>query len=207
MAQFFSVHPKNPQRRLLREAVGILQRGGVIVYPTDSLHALGCHLGDKAALERMRAIRDMDERHHLTLMCRDLSEIGAMARLDNQCYRILKACTPGSYTFILQASRDLPRRVLHGQRRTIGVRIPDHPVALALLEELREPLLSTSLILPGDSEPLDDVIEIRRRLEHAVDLVIDSGSCGADPTSVIDLTGTAPVVLRRGKGDVSMFLH
>jgi tRNA threonylcarbamoyl adenosine modification protein (Sua5/YciO/YrdC/YwlC family) len=207
MAQLFSVHPDNPQRRLLREAAQIIRRGGVLVYPTDSLYALGCHIGDKAALARMRAIRDIDERHHLTLMCRDLAEVGGLAQMDNRCYRILKACTPGSYTFILQAHRELPRRILQVNRRTIGVRIPDHPVIQALLEELGEPLLSTSLLLPGDTEPLNDVAEIRHRLEHAVDLVIDAGSCGIEPTTVVDLTGDAPQVLRRGKGEVGSFLH
>jgi tRNA threonylcarbamoyl adenosine modification protein (Sua5/YciO/YrdC/YwlC family) len=207
LAQLFSVHPDNPQRRLLREAAQIIRRGGVLVYPTDSLYALGCHIGDKAALARMRAIRDIDERHHLTLMCRDLAEVGGLAQMDNRCYRILKACTPGSYTFILQAHRELPRRILQVNRRTIGVRIPDHPVIQALLEELGEPLLSTSLLLPGDTEPLNDVAEIRHRLEHAVDLVIDAGSCGIEPTTVVDLTGDAPQVLRRGKGEVGSFLH
>jgi len=207
MAQFFSVHPDNPQRRLLREAVAILRRGGVIVYPTDSLYALGCHLGDKAAVERMRRVRDIDERHHLTMMCRDLAEIGSLARVDNQNYRLIKACTPGSYTFILQANRELPRRILHSNRKTIGVRIPDHPVVRGLLDEMQEPLLSTSLLLPGDAQPMNDAVEIRQRLEHAVDLVIDAGSCGVEPTSVIDLTGPAPVVLRRGRGDVAAFLE
>jgi len=207
MAQFFTVHPDNPQKRLLREAVAILRRGGVIVYPTDSLYALGCHLGDKAAVERMRRIRNIDERHHLTLMCRDLGEVGSLAKVDNQNYRLVKSCTPGSYTFILQAHRVLPRRILHSNRKTIGVRIPSHPVALALLQELQEPLLSTSLLLPGEAEPLNDAAEIRRLLEHSVDLVIDAGSCGVAPSTVIDLTGAAPVVLRRGKGDVGALLE
>ena len=206
MAQFFAVHPVNPQRRLLREAVAILRRGGVIVYPTDSLYALGCHLGDKSAVERMRRIREIDERHHLTMMCRDLGEIGSLVKVDNQNYRLLKACTPGSYTFILQANRELPRRILHSNRKTIGVRIPDHPVVRGLLEEMQEPLLSTSLQLPGEAGPLNDAEEIRRRLEHSVDLVIDAGSCGVEPTTVIDLTGPVPVIIRRGKGDVAAFL-
>jgi len=207
VAQFFAVHPENPQRRLLRAAVGILQAGGVIVYPTDSLYALGCHLGDKSAVTRMRHIRDIDERHHLTMMCRDLGEIGTLAKLDNRNYRLVKSCTPGSYTFILQANRELPRRVLHSNRKTIGVRIPSHPVALALLEELQEPLLSTSLLLPGESEPLNDAEQIRQRLEHSVDLIIDAGSCGVEPTTVLDLTGAAPLVVRRGKGDVRALLE
>ena len=171
MAQYFSIHPENPQRRLIAQAVEIVRAGGVIVYPTDSCYALGCHIGDKAALDSLRRIRAVDDRHHLTLMCRDLSSIGAYARFDNAAYRLLKSHTPGSYTFILQATRELPRRILHVNRKTIGVRIPDHVVALALLEALGEPLLSTTLILPGDEEPLNDPLEIRRRLEHAVDLV------------------------------------
>lgn len=207
MAQYFSIHPENPQRRLVGQAVEILRTGGVIVYPTDSLYALGCHLGDKPAMERMRWIRDIDERHHLTLMCRDLAEIGQFAKVDNASYRLLKTCTPGSYTFILQANRELPRRILHANRKTIGVRIPDHPVALALLEGLGEPLLSTTLTLPGDEEPMNDPVEIRRRLEASVELVIDAGSCGVEPTTIIDLTGDAPVVVRQGKGPVAPFLH
>lgn len=207
MAQFFAIHPDNPQRRLISQAVAILRAGGVIVYPTDSCYALGCHLGDKAALERMRWIRDIDERHHLTLMCRDLGDIGQYARLDNAAYRLVKAHTPGSYTFILQASRDLPRRMLHSNRKTIGVRIPDHAVALALLAELGEPMLSTTLTLPGDDTPMDDAAQIRTRLEHAVELVIDAGSCGTEPTSVIDLTGATAEVVRSGKGPVAAFMH
>ena len=207
MAQFFTIHPQNPQTRLVREAVGMLRHGGVIVYPTDSLHALGCALDEKAALERMRAIREIDERHHLTLMCRDLADIGALARLDDRAYRVLRDCTPGSYTFILHAHRELPRRAQHSNRKTIGVRVPDHPVAKALLDEMGGPLLSTSLLLPGDAEPMDDAQEIRRRLEHRVDLVIDAGSCGTEPTTVIDLTGDGPVVVREGKGDVRRFLR
>lgn len=207
MAQFFSIHPDNPQRRLIGQAADILRAGGVIVYPTDSLYALGCHLGDKPAMERMRWIRDIDERHHLTLMCRDLSEIGNLARVDNATYRLLKSCTPGSYTFILQATRELPRRILHPNRKTIGVRIPDHAVALALLEAIDEPLLSTTLLLPGDEEPLNDPNEIRRRLEKSVELVIDSGNCGVEPTTVVDLTGDAPVIVRTGKGSPAPFMH
>lgn len=207
MAQYFAIHPESPQRRLLRQAVGILRRGGVIVYPTDSLYALGCHLGDKAAVERMRRIRDIDERHHLTMMCRDLGEVGVLARVDNRNYRLIKSCTPGSYTFILQATRELPRRILHSNRKTIGVRIPSHPVALGLLEEMQEPLLSTSLLLPGEPEPLNDGSRIRQRLEHAVDLVIDAGSCGVEPTTVIDLTGATPLIVRQGKGDVAALLE
>lgn len=207
MAQYFTVHPQNPQSRLVAKAVSILHSGGVIVYPTDSLYALGCHIGDKQAMERMRWIRDIDERHHLTLMCRDLAEVGAFAKVDNATYRLLKACTPGSYTFILQANRELPRRILHANRKTIGVRIPDHPVALAILQALGEPLLSTTLLLPGDDEPMNDPAAIRTRLEKSVELVIDSGSCGTEPTTVVDLTGDAPAIVRPGKGPVGPFLH
>jgi len=207
MAQFFTIHPVNPQRRLIAQAVDILRGGGVIAYPTDSCYALGCHIGDKPAMQRMRWIRDIDERHHLTLMCRDLSEIGLYARLDNTTYRLLKHTTPGSYTFILEATRELPRRILHANRKTIGVRLPDHAVAQALLEALNEPLLSTTLTLPGDADPLNDAQEIRSRLEHSIDLIIDSGPCGVQPTTVVDLTGAAPEVVRQGRGPVAPFLH
>ncbi len=196
-----------PQTRLVRQAAEIVRAGGVIAYPTDSCYALGFHIGDKAAMERVRWIRDVDEGHHFTLMCRDLSEIGHYARVDNARFRLLKAATPGSYTFILEASRDLPRRILHPKRRTIGIRIPEHPVAQALLAELGEPLLSTTLILPGSETPLDDPQAMRERLEKSIELVIDSGSCGIEPTTVIDLTRDAPEVIRRGKGPVAPFLH
>lgn len=207
MAQFFTIHPDNPQKRLLAHAVEILNAGGVIAYPTDSLYALGCHMGDKAALERIRWIRDIDERHHLTMMCRDLSQIGELARVDNRTFRLLRQCTPGSYTFILQATRELPRRILHPNRKTIGLRIPDHPVALALLEAHREPMLSSSLILPGDDEPLSDPQAIRTRLEKSIELVIDGGWCGSEPTTVVDLTGETPVIVRAGKGSTAPFLN
>jgi tRNA threonylcarbamoyl adenosine modification protein (Sua5/YciO/YrdC/YwlC family) len=204
MAQFFTVHPENPQPRLIRSAVDIVRGGGVIAYPTDSCYALGCHIGDKAAMERIRRIRNVDERHHLTLVCRELSEIGQFAKVDNIQYRLIKANTPGSYTFILRATRDVPRRLLH-PRHTIGVRIPDHPVPLALLDELKEPLLSSTLILPDHGQPMNDAEEIRMRLEHMVDAVIDAGPCGISPTTVIDLSGEAPVLLREGKGDIRPF--
>jgi tRNA threonylcarbamoyl adenosine modification protein (Sua5/YciO/YrdC/YwlC family) len=204
MAQFFTVHPDNPQPRLIRSAVDIVRGGGVIAYPTDSCYALGCHIGDKAAMERIRRIRNVDERHHLTLVCRELSEIGQFAKVDNIQYRLIKANTPGSYTFILRATRDVPRRLLH-PRHTIGVRIPDHPVPLALLDELKEPLLSSTLILPDHGQPMNDAEEIRMRLEHMVDAVIDAGPCGISPTTVIDLSGDAPVLLREGKGDIRPF--
>lgn len=186
----------------MRQAAEIVRGGGVIVYPTDSCYALGCHIGDKAAMERIRAIRGVNERHHLTLVCRDLAEIAQYARVDNSRFRMLKATTPGSYTFILQATREVPKRLLHPSRRTIGLRVPDHKVAQALLLELGEPLLSSTLHLPGDDAPLNDAEEIRDRLEREVELVIDSGSCGIVPTTVIDLTGDTPVVTRLGKGEI-----
>lgn len=189
----------------MRQAAEIVRGGGVIVYPTDSCYALGCHIGDKAAMERIRAIRGVNERHHLTLVCRDLAEIAQYARVDNSRFRMLKATTPGSYTFILLATREVPKRLLHPSRRTIGLRVPDHKVAQALLSELGEPLLSSTLHLPGDDAPLNDAEEIRDRLERDVEAVIDAGSCGIVPTTVIDLTGDTPVVTRVGKGEISAF--
>jgi tRNA threonylcarbamoyl adenosine modification protein (Sua5/YciO/YrdC/YwlC family) len=205
MAQYFVIHPTHPQARLIARAAEIVRTGGVIAYPTDSCYALGCHVGDKSAMERLRRIRGVDERHHFTLMCRDLSEIGTYARVDNAQYRLLRMLTPGSYTFILEGTKDLPRRILNPRRKTIGLRVPDHPVALALLAELGEPLLSTTLILPGDEAPLEDAGEIRTRLERDVELVLDGGPCGTAPTTVVDLTGAAPEVLRAGKGAVAPF--
>lgn len=202
MAQFFRVHPTHPQVRLVRQAAEIVRKGGLIAYPTDSCHALGCHTGDAAAVARLRRVREMDERHHLTLMCRDLSELGSYAVIDNTQFRLLKAATPGSYTFILRATRELPRRVLHEKRKTIGVRVPAHPVAQALLAELGEPLLSATLVLPGDDLPPSDAEVIRERLEHDLDLVIDGGPCGTEASTVIDLTGPEPVVLRHGNGSL-----
>jgi len=204
MAQYFSVHPENPQPRLVRHAVEIIREGGVIAYPTDSCYALGCHVGDKAAMERIRRIRDVDERHHFTLVCRNLSEVGQFAKVDNLQYRLIRANTPGSYTFILRATRDVPRRLLT-PRHTIGVRIPDHIVAQALLEALGEPLLSSTLILPAHGQPLNDAQEIRRFLEHQVDLVIDSGPCDGEVTTVIDLATDAPRLVREGRGDIRPF--
>lgn len=203
MSQYFAVHPENPQPRLIKRAAEIVRGGGMIVYPTDSCYALGCHIGDKAAMERIRAIRGVGERHHLTLVCRDLSELATYARVDNRQFRLLKAATPGSYVFILEATRELPKRLQHPKRRTIGLRIPDHPVVDALLAELGEPLLSSTLLLPGDELPETDASLIRERLEHQVDLVLDGGSCGMDPSTVIDLTGPEPLVTRAGKGPLA----
>jgi tRNA threonylcarbamoyl adenosine modification protein (Sua5/YciO/YrdC/YwlC family) len=203
VAQYFEIDPRHPQPRLIARAAEIVRTGGVIAYPTDSCYALGCHTGDKDAMLRLRRIRRVDERHHFTLMCRDLSELGAYARVDNARYRLLKALTPGSYTFILEATRELPRRLLHPRRRTIGLRVPDHPVAQALLAALGEPLLSSTLALPDDELPLNDGREIRRRLEHDVELVLDGGSCGTEPTTVVDLTGAAPQILREGRGSIA----
>ena len=205
MAQYFAIHPDNPQPRLIRRAVEIVRAGGVIVYPTDSCYALGCHLGDKSAMERMRVIRQVDARHHFALVCRDLAEIAVYARVDNSQFRLLKSATPGSYTFILTATRELPKRLLHPSRRTIGLRVPDHRVVRALLAELGEPLLSSTLMLPGDELPLNDAGEIRDRLEQAVDLILDTGSCGITPTTVVDLTGEAPVITRVGRGSLEPF--
>jgi tRNA threonylcarbamoyl adenosine modification protein (Sua5/YciO/YrdC/YwlC family) len=204
LSQFFSIHPDNPQPRLIRQAVEIIRDGGVIVYPTDSCYALGCHVGDKAAMERIRAIREVDARHHFGLLCRDLAEAAVYARIDDRQFRLIKAATPGSYTFILHATREVPRRLLHPRRKTIGVRIPAHRVVHALLAELGEPLLSSTLMLPGDSAPLDDAQEIRSRLEHRVDLVLDGGSCGVVPTTVVDLTAEMPVVTREGRGSAKL---
>jgi len=205
MAQFFTIHPGNPNPRLIHQAAAVLRGGGVVVYPTDSCYALGCHLDDKDAVTRIRQIRQLDEQHHLTLMCRDLSEISRYAKVDNAKFRLLKSNTPGSYTFILEATKEVPKRLQHPKRSTIGIRIPDHPVALALLEELGEPMSSSTLILPDQAGPLNDVELIRELLEKKVDLVIDGGVIGADFTTVIDLTGDVPVLLRRGKGNVAPF--
>lgn len=205
MAQYFVIHPENPQRRLLQQAAEIVRGGGLIAYPTDSCYALGCQLGDKAAQERIRAIRQVGPQHHFTLVCRDLSEIARYARVDNSQYRMLKHITPGSYTFILQATREVPRRLQNPRRNTIGLRIPDHAVVRSLLAELDEPLLSSTLILPGDELPLNDGQEIRERLEHEVDLVLDGGPCGIEMTTVVDLAGEVPVVARAGRGSLEPF--
>jgi tRNA threonylcarbamoyl adenosine modification protein (Sua5/YciO/YrdC/YwlC family) len=202
LAQYFAVHPTHPQARLIRRAAEIVRAGGLAAYPTDSSYALGCHLGDAPAQERLRRVRGMDEKHHLTLMCRDLSEIATYAIVDNAQFRLLRQATPGSYTFILRATKEVPRRLQHPKRRTIGVRVPAHAVTQALLAELGEPMLSATLILPGAAAPLADAGEIRAALERELDVVLDSGSCGTEPSTVIDLTGDAPVVLRKGKGSL-----
>ena len=203
MSQYFEIHPTHPQPRLIRQAAEIVRGGGVIVYPTDSCYALGCHIGDKEAAERMRRIRQVDENHHFTLVCRDLSEIANFAKVDNSQYRLLKSTTPGAYTFILEASREVPRRLAHPRRRTIGLRVPEHVVAQALLEELGEPMLSTTLLLQDLDEPLNDAGEIRERLQKLVDLIIDGGACGLTPTTVVDLTTSEPALIRAGAGDLA----
>ncbi len=205
MSQFFTIHPENPQARLIRQAVDIIRAGGVVVYPTDSAYALGCHIGDKSALDRIRRIRRLDARHNFTLVCRDLSEIATYARVDNRIYRMLKSSTPGPYTFILRATSEVPRRLMHAKRKTVGLRVPDNAIALALLEDLDEPLMSVTLIMPGDEYPLIDPYDIRETLEHEVDLVIDGGYCGMEPTTVVDLADEVPLILRAGKGELAPF--
>jgi tRNA threonylcarbamoyl adenosine modification protein (Sua5/YciO/YrdC/YwlC family) len=201
MSQYFEVHPDNPQPRLLRQAAAILHAGGVAAVPTDSSYALVCHLDDKGAAERLRRIRNVDDKHHLTLLCRDLSELANYARVDNRQYRLLKLGTPGPYTFILEATKEVPRRVSHPSRRTIGLRVPEHKVTQALLAELGQPLLATTLIPPGESLPLNDPEEIRARFEKQIQAVIDGAACPMEPTTVIDLTGDEAVVVREGRGD------
>ena len=205
MAQFFSLHPEQPQARLIRQAAEIIRAGGVVVLPTDSAYALDCQVGDAALLERVRRIRGVDDRHHFTLLCRDLSEIGTYARVDNRQYRLLKATTPGPYTFILEGTKELPRRVLHPKRKTIGLRVPEHAVVSALLAELDGPMLSSTLILPGEDLPMTDAEEIRDRLGKLVDLVIEAGYCGPEATTVIDLTSGSPELIRAGRGPLEPF--
>lgn len=200
MSQYFEIHPRNPQIRLIRRAVEILEAGEVIAYPTDSSYALGCLIGNKTAMERIRRIRRVDDKHKLTLVCRDLSEIATYAKVDNWAYRLLKLHTPGPFTFILRATHEVPRRLQHPKRKTIGVRVPDHRIAHALLEELSEPLMSATLMLPGADLPETDAHEIRERLEHDIGLIIDSGACSPDPTTVVDLSGSAPEIIRQGRG-------
>jgi tRNA threonylcarbamoyl adenosine modification protein (Sua5/YciO/YrdC/YwlC family) len=205
MSQFFSIHPETPQLRLVRRSVAILRAGGVVVYPTDSCYALGCLVGDKAAMQRIRIIRGAGPRHNFTLVCRDLSEIATYARVDNATFRLLKAHTPGAYTFILRATHEVPKRLQHPKRKTIGIRIPQHPITQAILTELREPIMSSTLMLAGEIQPLTDPEDMRRRLEHQVDLVIDGGSCGFEPTTVVDLSDDAPVLVRIGRGNPAPF--
>lgn len=207
MSQFFEVHPDNPQPRLLKQAVQLLERGGVLAVPTDSSYALVCHLDDKSAADRLRRIRHVDDKHHLTLLCRDLSELASYAKVDNRQYRLLKLATPGPYTFILEASKEVPRRVSHPSRKTIGLRVPEHKTLLELLELHNAPLLATTLILPDENEPLNDAHDIRERLEHELAGVIDAGACSREPTTVIDLTpmgtGGEPEVVRTGQGTLA----
>ncbi|MCP8689739.1 L-threonylcarbamoyladenylate synthase [Marinobacterium sedimentorum] len=202
MSQFFQIHQENPQKRLVQQAAEIIRQGGVVVYPTDCAYALGCHLGDKSAMERIQRIRKLDDKHNFTLVCQDLSEISTYAKMDNQCYRLIKAHTPGAYTFILNATSEVPRRLMHPKRRTIGIRIPNNPIALALMEALGEPIMSTSLILPGDAEPLADPYDIRDLLQNSVDLVIDGGYCGVEATTVVNLVEGVPEIIRQGAGPI-----
>lgn len=205
MTQFFQIHPDNPQLRLIRSAVEIIHKGGLVIYPTDSSYALGCHIGDKTAMERIRQIRKLDDKHNFTLVCRDLSEIANYAKVGNQHYRLLKTLTPGPYTFIHKATKLVPRRLQHARKKTIGIRIPDNRITQALLDVLGEPLMSSTLILPGEDMPMTDPYEMKDILGHAVDLVIDGGYCGFEPTSVIDMEDETPQVIRAGKGDVALF--
>ena len=205
MAQFFDIHPDNPQPRLIRRAVDILLDGGVIVYPTDSSYALGCQIGAKEAMERIRRLRKLDEKHNFTLVCRDLSEITTYAKIDNQGYRLLKSLTPGAYTFIFEGTREVPRRLMHPRRKTIGIRVPDNAICRDLLGTLDQPILSTTLILPGDELPLTDPYEMRDLIGQQVDLIIDGGFCGFEPTTMVDMSGETPVLIRVGKGDPSQF--
>ncbi len=203
MAQYFEVHPDNPQARLLKQAVGLLEKGGILAVPTDSSYALVCHLDDKAAADRLRRIRGVDDKHHLTLLCRDLSELANYARVDNRQYRLIKSTTPGPYTFILEASKEVPRRLSHPQRKTIGMRVPEHTVLQALLALHEGPLLATTLIPPGEAVPLNDAQEIRRRFEKLIDAVVDAGACPLEPTTVVELSSGEPELIRQGRGDAA----
>lgn len=205
MSQFFQIHPENPQQRLINQAVEIIRNGGVIIYPTDSGYALGCGMGEKRALEVIRRIRKVDSKHNFTLVCKEFSELSNFAKINNSHYRLIKGVTPGAYTFILEATREVPRRLMHEKKKTIGIRLPDNLIALALVETLGEPIMSSTLILPGETIPMTDPYEMRQLLEHEVDLIIDGGYCGFESTSVIDLTGELPVVVRAGQGDTSLF--
>ena len=205
MTEQISIHPVDPEPRKLQRVADVIRRGGLVVYPTDSCYAFGFHMGDKAPIKEIQRIRQTDKKHNFTLVCRDLSEIAAYAKVDNWCYRSLKAHTPGPYTFILQATRDVPRRLLNEKRKTVGIRIPDHPIAQALLEELGEPIMSSTLLMPGDELPMTDCDEMSQRLKGEVDLIVDGGGCGIEPTTVVDLTGSFPVILREGKGSTDDF--
>lgn len=205
MAKYLDVHPENPQPRAIDQAVGLVATGGLIAYPTDSCYALGCQVGNREGIERIRAIRRLDDRHHFTLMCQDFAQLGELVHIDNAVFRAVKSATPGSYTFILPATREVPRRLLHPKKKTVGVRIPQHTVTQALLTALGEPLLSSTLLLPDQEEPMTQGWEIKEELDHRVDAVIDSGECGAEPTTVVDFSSGAPEVLRRGAGDPSRF--
>jgi len=203
MTQYFSIHPDNPQQRLIDRVADIVRRGGVVAYPTDSVYALGCHIGDKQALDRIRAIRRVDKHHNFTLVCRDLSELASYARVDNIAFRTLKTATPGPYTFILQASSEVPRRLMHPKRKTVGIRVPNSPIVMALLEALKEPMMSVTLILPQEKYPLADPYEINQLIGAQVDAIVDGGCCGLEPTTVVDMTGDRPLILRQGAGDFS----
>jgi tRNA threonylcarbamoyl adenosine modification protein (Sua5/YciO/YrdC/YwlC family) len=205
MARYFDVHMDNPERRAITQTIDIVRNGGLVVYPTDSCFALGCQLGNFDGIERIKAIRRLDDRHHFTLVCRDFAQLGQLVHLDNAVFRAIKAATPGSYTFILRATGEVPRRLQHPKQRTVGVRIPDHPVTMALLAELGEPLVSSTLLLPDDEEAMTQGWEIKERLDHQVDAVVDSGPCGTEPTTVIDFSGDPPEIVRRGAGDTSLF--
>lgn len=205
MSQFFQIHPDNPQKRLITQAVEILRNGGVIIYPTDSGYALGCCMGEKKAIETIRRIRQVDSKHNFTLVCREFAELSNFAKMENTSYRLIKGITPGPYTFILPATREVPRRLMHPKRKTIGIRLPDNAIAQALVEELGEPIMSSTLLMPGESLPLTDPYEMRGLLEHEVDLIIDGGYCGFEATTVVELTGDSPEVVRVGLGDVALF--
>jgi tRNA threonylcarbamoyl adenosine modification protein (Sua5/YciO/YrdC/YwlC family) len=205
VARYFDVHPDNPQRRAIAQVADMVRDGGLIAYPTDSCFALGCQIGNRDGLERIRTIRHLDDRHHFTLVCADFAQLGKFVHIGNAVFRMIKAATPGSYTFIVPASKDVPRRLLHPKKKTVGVRIPEHTVAQALLSELGEPLLSSTLLLPDEPEPLTQGWEIKERLDHSVDAVLDSAECGTEPTTVIDLSGDEPEIIRRGAGDPTRF--
>jgi tRNA threonylcarbamoyl adenosine modification protein (Sua5/YciO/YrdC/YwlC family) len=205
MARYFDVHPDNPQPRSINQVMDIVRAGGLIAYPTDSCYALGAQLGNRDALDRIRGIRHLDDKHHFTLVCKDFAQLGQFVQIDNDVFRSIKSVTPGSYTFILPATKEVPKRLLHPKKKTVGVRIPDHPVVLALLAELGEPLLSSTLLLPDEEEPLTQGWEIKERLDHVLDAVIDSGDCGSEPTTVIDFSSGVAEIVRRGTGDPSRF--